>query len=141
MPLTIGQLARRAGVHLETIRYYERRRLLPRPPRTPSGYRQYAPDSVERLRFIKRAQALGFTLEEIRGLLELRLEKPSGQACAAVEARAEEKIAVIDRKLAELSAMRRRLESLVAKCRAREPSGDCPVLERLDEEEKAGMHV
>ncbi len=86
MAMTIGQVAAGAGVNIQTVRYYERRGLLPRAPRTASGYRQYDPDAVARLRFIKRAQDLGFSLQEIAELLELRVEH--GAACAAVEAKA-----------------------------------------------------
>jgi len=91
MTMTIGKVASGAGVNLQTVRYYERRGLLPRPPRAASGYRQYDANAVARLRFIKRAQDLGFSLAEIGELLELRIEH--GAACAAVEARAREKIA------------------------------------------------
>src|SRR6266851_4535416 len=95
--LTIGQVARGAGVHLDTVRYYERRGLLPPPPRTAAGYRQYPPDTVRRVAFIKRAQALGFTLEEIDGLLALRVTP--GRRCATVERRARGGIAPLDRQL------------------------------------------
>src|SRR2546422_7048239 len=83
MPLTMGQVARAADVNIQTIRYYERRGLFPTPRRTPAGYRQYAGDAVARLRFIKHAQELGFSLKEIQELLGLRVRH--GAACDAVE--------------------------------------------------------
>lgn len=131
MALTIGQLAERAGVNIQTVRYYERRGLMPKPARTGTGYRQYPPDATDRLRFIKRAQDLGFSLEEIAELLALRVEHAS--ACAAVEARAREKIALVEHKMGELERMKRTLQRLAAACEAREPTGDCPILEALEE--------
>src|SRR5688572_27027868 len=95
--LTIGQLAKRAGVNLETIRYYERRGLLSEPPRRASGYRQYRPDVVARIRFIKRAQELGFSLNEIHELLSLRVE--AATVCSDVKQRAEAKVAEIEQKM------------------------------------------
>lgn len=99
--LTIGQLAKRAGVNVETIRYCERRELLAEPPRTTSGYRQYSEAAVRRIRFVKRAQELGFTLEEIAELLELRVDRDT--SCDAVEQRAERAVGRIDGKVRELS--------------------------------------
>lgn len=130
--LTIGALAAAAGVGVETVRFYERRGLLPRPPRTPSGYRQYPPDSVERLRFIRRAQGLGFTLEEIGELLELRVDEVA--ACGAVEAGARSKIRQVEEKMAELQRILDALGRLVAACEAREPTSECPILEALEED-------
>jgi len=131
--LTIGQLAERTGfgVGVETIRYYERQGLIDDPPRTPSGYRQYAPEMVERLRFIRRAQGLGFTLEEIGDLLELRVDEVS--ACPGVEESARVRLEDVSTKIRELRGIKRSLERLVAACRAREPTGDCPILEALQE--------
>ena len=130
-PLTMGALATAADVGVETVRFYERKGLLPRPPRTPAGYRQYPPASVARLRFIRRALGLGFTLEEIRDLLELRVDEVA--ACGAVEAGARAKILQVDGKLAELRRIKRALTRLVAACEAREATGECPILEELDE--------
>lgn len=130
--LTIGRLAEGAGVNVETIRYYERRGLLPEPHRTESGYRQYSPDAVRRIRFIKRAQALGFTLDEIAELLRLRVAP--GTNCNAVEARAKQAIARINAKVVELERMRLPLRRLVRACRRRQPSDECPILGTLDEE-------
>lgn len=130
MTLTIGQLAERAGVNIQTVRYYERRGLLARPPRTRSGYRQYPSDTVDRLRFIKRAKDLGFSLVEITELLALRVQQAS--ACAPVEAKAREKIAVVERKIRELEGMKHTLERLAAACERREPTSECPILEALE---------
>ncbi len=132
MAMTIGQVAADAGVNIQTVRYYERRGLLPRAPRTASGYRQYDPDAVARLRFIKRAQDLGFSLEEIAELLELRVEH--GAACAAVEAKANEKIAMVEKKIGELERMKTVLVELSRACDLREPTSDCPILETLSED-------
>ncbi len=132
MAMTIGKVAAGAGVNIQTVRYYERRGLLPRAPRTASGYRQYDPDAVARLRFIKRAQDLGFSLEEIAELLELRVEH--GAACAAVEAKANEKIAMVEKKIGELERMKTVLVELSRACDLREPTSDCPILETLSED-------
>lgn len=130
--LTIGRLARRAGVNVETIRYYERRGLLPEPPRTGSGYRQYQPQAVRRIGFIKRAQALGFTLEEIGELLALRVHP--GSNCDAVERQAERTMARIETKIGELERMHAALRRLAGACRARRSTDDCPMLEALEED-------
>jgi MerR family mercuric resistance operon transcriptional regulator len=129
--LTIGQLAARAGVNVQTVRYYERRGLMPSPARTRTGYRQYMPEAADRLRFIRRAQDLGFSLGEIAELLALRVRHVS--ACATVEARAREKVALVERKISELERMKRTLEELAAACGAREPTSECPILEALEE--------
>ena len=131
MALTIGELATRAGVNIQTVRYYERRGLMPRPARSRAGYRQYRPEAADRLTFIRRAQDLGFSLEEIAELLALRVKHAS--ACAAIEARARVKIAVVNRKMNELQRMKQTLERLAAACEARAPTSECPILEVLDE--------
>jgi MerR family copper efflux transcriptional regulator len=132
--LTIGQLARRAGVHLETVRYYERRGLLPSPPRSRAGYRQYPPEAVRRVRFIKRAQGLGFTLEEIADLLALRVQHARG--CAAVEREARGVIARVEARVAELERVRTALLELVTACQERRPTEECPILDALEESEE-----
>ena len=129
--LTIGQLASAAGVNIQTVRYYERRGLVPRPGRTPSGYRQYNADAVTRLRFIKRAQDLGFSLQEIADLFALRVQHAS--ACAAVESKALEKIEVIEAKIKQLKRLRTVLQRLAGACQAREHTGECPILEALED--------
>jgi MerR family copper efflux transcriptional regulator len=129
-PLTIGAVARAARVPLDTIRYYERRGLLPVPPRTAAGYRLYPADVVPRIRFVKSAQSLGFTLEEITELLELRVRP--GASCDAVERRAEAAIDRIDAKLAELARMRGALSRLAANCRTPHTADECPMLTALE---------
>jgi DNA-binding transcriptional MerR regulator len=129
---TTGTLAKLAGVNLETVRYYERRRLLPRPPRTASGYRLYQESAVRRLRFIRRSQALGFSLGEIKELLALRTD--SDVTCADVAARVAAKVSDIERKLDALKAMKRALTRLVGSCPGGRPSGECVFLAGLDTE-------
>jgi Hg(II)-responsive transcriptional regulator len=129
--MRIGQIASQASVNIQTLRYYERRGLLPSPGRGSSGYRDYEPDAVDRVRFIKHAQALGFTLHEIAELLALRVR--SDRACARVEARGESAIARIDEKLAQLHRIRDALTRLVTACRRQDLTGECPILHALEE--------
>src|SRR5436309_14399955 len=112
MPLTIGQVAAAADVNIQTIRYYERRGLFPTPRRTPAGYRQYADDAVARLRFIKHAQELGFSLNEIQGLLGLRVRHTA--ACEAVERKTREKIELVQQKIDDLRRIKRSQERMAA---------------------------
>lgn len=133
MGLTIGQVARAAAVNIQTIRYYERRGLLPVPARSPSGYRKYADDAVARLRFIKHAQDLGFSLQEIRELLALRARSQS--ACGAVERKTRQKIEVVRQRIRDLERINRILERLAAECAARRPTDDCPILEVLEDDD------
>lgn len=129
-PLTIGALARAAGVGVETVRYYERRGLLERPEGRHGAFRVYPEEAVRRIRSIKRAQSLGFSLEEIRELLGLRF---SDQArCRDVQRRAERKIEEIDERIRTLRAVRAELESLAAACRAEAPLDECPIMAALD---------
>ena len=137
--LTISAVARRARVPLDTIRYYERRGLLPPPPRSTGGYRQYSSDAVRRVTFIKRAQALGFTLEEIGELLTLRVI-PDG-CCGAVERRAHAAMARIEAKLVELTRMRDTISRFVTACRSDHPPDECPMLSALDEADEDGTHA
>jgi MerR family copper efflux transcriptional regulator len=129
-PLTIGQLAKQAGVNLETVRYYERRGLLPKPPRsTSSGYRQFPVDASRRLRFIRRAQELGFSLAEIRELLSLGVSRNTKSA--AIRTRTEAKIADIDSKIRSLESMKKTLQKLTRTCDGCAPVSECPILESL----------
>ena len=125
--LTIGSLADEAGVNVETIRYYQRRGLMPEPDKPAHGYRRYDATTVKRVRFIKRAQALGFTLEEIGGLLEL----DEAHACAETRELAAHKLGAIETKLADLVAMRKALTALVCQCDAGAMQGNCPIIHAL----------
>lgn len=131
--MTIGKLAQRGGVNLETIRYYERLGLLPKPPRSRSGYRLFPADAPRRVRFIKRTQALGFSLKEIKELLALRIA-PDGRR-ADVRKRAEAKISDIDQKIRSLRKMRESLAEITKVCCGEGPINDCPILENLNHEE------
>ncbi len=129
--LSISRLAQQGGVNVETIRYYEREGLLPRPPRTPAGYRRFPSEAARRLRFIKRAQELGFSLHEIRELLSLRM-KPSAKR-ADMRALAEGKISDIEQKIRTLEAMKKSLLGLTERCDGRGSLAACPIIESLDE--------
>lgn len=128
--LTIGDVAKQADCHSETLRYYERRGLVARPPRSVSNYRLYPEDTVRRVRFIRHAQALGFSLKEIKELLSLRAA-PKTQ-CGAVRERAVAKINDVEERIRALRSMKKALEQLVAQCSDRAPISACPILEALD---------
>lgn len=128
--MTIGQVAKSSGVGVETIRFYEREGLLPRPPRTDSGYRTYPEDTPRRLHFIKRARDLGFTLHEIVELLNLS-DRGQGEA-SLVRDRASAKLADLERRIRDLERMRSTLQHLVHCCDGRQPLAECPILEALD---------
>ena len=128
--LTIGDVAKQAKVDIETIRYYERRGLLERPPRSVSNYRLYHEDAVRRVRFIKRAQELGLALNDIRGLLSLRAAPGTG--CGEIRAHAEANMKHINEKIESLIAMKRALSTLVAQCSGQGPLAECPILGSLD---------
>ena len=134
--LTIGQLAKRADVGVETVRFYERKALLAEPDRRPSGYRQYDEEVVDRLRFIKRAKELGFTLNEIKELLSLRIDPST--TCADVKSRAEEKIGDIQAKIRTLQGMKKALVKLTKACSGRGGTSECPILEALDRSTRQG---
>jgi len=128
--LTIGNLAKLAEVHIETLRYYERQGIVPRPPRTISNYRRYPEDTIRRVRFVKHSRKLGFSLEEIKELLALR--GTHGAGCRNVQQRAAAKIKEIEEKIRSLQAMRRSLRNLVEQCKGKAPLTECPILESLD---------
>lgn len=132
--LTIGKVAQRAGVGIETVRFYEREGLIDEPPRGPSGYRHYPESVVPRLLFIKRAKELGFTLNEIKELLALRLDPET--TCADVKRRTETKIVDIEEKMRSLRRMKKALVKLTESCiGGRGPVDECPILEALDPQE------
>ncbi|MBI3185134.1 MAG: MerR family DNA-binding protein [Myxococcales bacterium] len=130
--LTIGSVAKAAEVGVETIRFYEREGLIAEPPRRASGYRQYPPQTVRRVRFIRRAKDLGFTLKEVGELLSLRVDPST--ACPDVREMTRAKIQHIEQRIAELSRMREVLERLARACRGRGPTSECPILDLLDQE-------
>ena len=133
--LTRGQLAQRVGVNLETVRFYEKKGLLPVAPRTTSGYRQFAEDAVDRLEFVKQAKDLGFSLAEIRELLVL--QKRNGQSCVEVRNKLKDKLGAVLAKKAELEKLEAHLRSALRKCnrQLKHPGsrqGDqCPVLKEM----------
>jgi MerR family mercuric resistance operon transcriptional regulator len=130
MTYSIGQLASAAGTRIETIRYYERRGLMPDPPRANSGYRRYPDDAPQRLRFIRRAKRLGFTLKEIMALLRLQ----AGGERADIKAIAEDKLAEIETRLADLERMRITLDDVTRRCSGQGPIAGCPIIETLNHE-------
>lgn len=127
--LTIGQVARQAGVGVETIRYYEREGLLEEPDRRESGYRQYGRGVIDRLRFIKNAQGLGFTLREIKELLHIHADEDATRA--EVRRRAEEKVAAVEAKIADLQRVRAALAGLIESCDGEGPLDGCPIIAAL----------
>ena len=137
--LTIGKLAKQAHVNRETVRYYERRRLLPRALRSMSGYRVFPDEALRRLRFIRHAKVLGFSLNEIKGLLTLRVN--SIDTCDHVRERTEVKIADIERKIQALQQMKDALSELVAACSRRGKTNDCPILDSLEANGWFEQHV
>lgn len=123
-------MAAAAAVNAQTLRYYERRGLLPEPHRSASGYRAYPPDAVRRVRFIKRAQELGFTLDEVETLLHLADGGPD--SCDGVRAMATVKVADLERRIADLEALRDGLARLVDTCEKPRAERECPILHELD---------
>jgi MerR family mercuric resistance operon transcriptional regulator len=125
--LTIGNLAKHSGVSVETIRYYQRRHLLHEPARPRDGYRHYSPQTVKQVRFIKRAQALGFTLDEIAGLLGLNEQT----ACLETLVAAQQKLSLIEAKIADLSRMKEALSRLALACNESSAGEPCPIIHLL----------
>jgi Hg(II)-responsive transcriptional regulator len=125
-----GEVAAEAGVNIQTLRYYEREGLLPEPPRRESGYRMYGPEAVRIVRFIKRAQELGFSLAEVESLLELAGGGP--ESCEAARALAEHRMAELEHRIADLTAMHDSLQRLVATCARPRSRRDCPLLESIE---------
>jgi MerR family mercuric resistance operon transcriptional regulator len=128
--LTISRVATEGGVNVETIRYYQRRGLLEEPAKPVGGYRNYPKETVKRIRFIKRAQALGFKLEEVAELLQLDAADGCAKSCDL----AERKLNVIDQKIAELAAIRRALAKLMAQCDKKARRDACPMIQALQRE-------
>lgn len=134
--MTIGKLAKAAGIGIETIRYYEREGLIQKPShKVGNGYRKYEPSDIERLGFIRRAKDLGFSLKEIRELLTLRAKTKA--KCASVKAKALEKIGEVERKIADLAAIKTALERLAFTCNIEATTSECPILDALAQRESA----
>lgn len=129
--LLTGEVAAQAGVNVQTLRYYERRGILGPPPRTRAGYRRYPLETVRIIRFIKRAQELGFTLEEAEELLRLRTVKARNSA--KVRALAAAKMKDVDEKIRQLQEMSKALGQLVSACACELPNVECPIIEALDD--------
>ena len=127
--MTRGELAKRAEVNIETLRYYERKGLIIEPPRTAAGYRQYSEDTVVRIQFIKRCQDLGFSLREITEMLALQVD--SDTTCDDVRERAATKLEDMEQKIQELQRIKKALQKMIATGDAREPMSECPILETL----------
>lgn len=131
MSLSIGELAKQAGVAIDTVRYYERNDLLAPAGRLASGYRRYGAEELKRLRFIRRAKALGFSLDDIRALLALSAERD----VARVRLAAKHQLAEIEQRIAELDRIRRGLSTLIDACPGHGRSEACPILNALTQEE------
>lgn len=132
--LNIGQVAKRTGVSVEAVRFYERQGLIEAPERSHSGYRQYPQVTVKRVRFIQHAKEVGFTLKDISELLALRQEP--GTSCADIKIRASQKIEEVDQKIRDLKRIRVALARMVLKCRGRGSLSECPILEELELDEE-----
>ncbi len=132
--LTIGELAKRGGVNLETIRYYEQRELIPKPPRSTSGYRIFPSKAVQRVRFIKQAQELGFSLKEVKELLALQ-DNPHSTG-SDVRELATAKLADIEAKMKVLRAMKKSLTDLTATCNGKSSIGECPIMKSLNSDKE-----
>jgi MerR family mercuric resistance operon transcriptional regulator/MerR family gold-responsive transcriptional activator of gol and ges genes len=129
---TIGKLAREAGVNLQTVRYYERRKLLLPVGRKESGYRLYDEEALRRLKFIRHAKELGFTLKEVSELLDLRIDNISD--CERAKSSAEIKLNDVEGKIESLEAVRRVLKGLIQACEKRKPTEKCPILKTIEKE-------
>jgi MerR family mercuric resistance operon transcriptional regulator/MerR family gold-responsive transcriptional activator of gol and ges genes len=131
---TIGQLAKAVDVNVQTVRYYERLKLLSPSARRPSGYRIYGEHEERQLRFIKNAQALGFTLQEIAELLKLRVT--STARCGDIQRRARAKLTHVEAKVRDLQALAEALRNLIRNCRAGQPTDRCPILQSLEKRDR-----
>lgn len=129
---TIGNVAKRVGIGVETVRFYERKGLVKPPPRSPAGYRLYPDAAVDRLRFVLRAKELGFTLDQIRTLLELRVG--DGTSCDEVRSLASERLADVEDKLRQLQRIAGVLREVITTCDDNGRTGECPILDTLHRE-------
>ncbi len=127
-PLTIGSIAKQAGVSVETIRYYQRKGLIVEPPKPVGGFRVYPTGTIDQLKFIQRSKALGFTLAEINILLQLSVSD-----CSSTRALTQQKLDLIRSKIADLQSMEAALEQLVTKCESSQPTNNCPIIAALSD--------
>lgn len=134
-----GEVASRANVNKETVRYYEKRGLIPEPDRRRSGYRIFTRRHIDRIRFIKRAQELGFTLSEIQELLELRMDEET--TCSEIKTEAQGKYRDVEKKIDDLRRIKQTLLELIDSCAGEGPKGDCPILGALEGETKTGEQL
>ena len=130
--LTIGELATKAHVGVETVRFYERQGLIEQPQKPSKGFRRYPPETVRRIQFMRRAKGLGFTLKEISELLDLRFDPE--RSCVEVREIAETKISDVERRIADLEKIRTVLGELVKACKGKGAVSECPILDALDED-------
>ena len=127
--MNIGQVAKQAGVTVETIRFYEKQKLIVAPQRSDAGYRQYPPDTIKRVRFIQHAKEAGFTLKDIGELLALRQEP--GTSCTDIKLRTSQKLEEVDHKIRDLERIRDALRRMIMKCSGQGTLSQCPILEEL----------
>ena len=127
--MTRGELAKKCGVHIETLRYYETKKILDPPKRSESGYRLYTREDAVKISFIKNAQKLGFTLKEISDLLKLRLYKE--KSCDKAMEKAQEKLVDIEKKIKTLNIIKKALKELIKQCEESIPTTDCPILSKF----------
>ncbi len=135
----IGEVASRANVNKETVRYYEKRELIPKPDRRYSGYRIFTLRHIDQIKFIKRAQELGFTLSEIKELLELRMDEDT--TCSEIKEEAQEKYRDVTQKIEDLQRIKETLVELIDSCSGGGPQCACPILEALEGENKTGKKL
>lgn len=135
----IGEVARRADVNKDTVRYYEERELIPKPDRRRSGYRIFTQRHIDQIKFIKRAQQLGFTLKEIKELLELRMDEET--SCSEIKKEAQAKYQDVSKKIEDLQRIKETLTDLIDSCSEEGPAGDCPILEALEGKNETGKQL
>lgn len=135
----IGDVARRAKVNKETVRYYEKRGLIPKPDRRRSGYRIFTQRHIDQIRFIKRSQELGFTLNEIKELLDLRMD--DNTTCSEIREEAQEKYRDVADKIEDLQRIKETLVALIDSCAGEGPKGECPILEALEGDSEVGKEL
>jgi MerR family mercuric resistance operon transcriptional regulator len=135
----IGEVASRAEVNKETVRYYEKRGLIPEPDRRRSGYRILTQRHIDQIKFIKRAQELGFTLSEIKELLDLRMDEHT--TCSEIKEEAQAKHQDVVQKIEDLTRIKATLVDLIDSCSGEGPKGDCPILEALEGESETGKNL